>query len=30
VDITAPLPDHMLQTFGVFGFDAARFDKDDD
>ena len=26
VDITAALPDHMLQTFGIFGFDAARFD----
>ncbi len=26
VDITAPLPDHMLKTFGIFGFDAARFD----
>ena len=26
VDITAPLPEHMLQTFGIFGFDAARFD----
>ncbi len=26
IDITAPLPDHMLKTFGIFGFDAARFD----
>ena len=26
VDITAPLPDHMTKTFGIFGFDAARFD----
>jgi 23S rRNA pseudouridine955/2504/2580 synthase len=30
VDITAPLPDHMKQSFEVFGFDAARFGKDDD
>lgn len=28
VDVTAPLPDHMLQTFGVFGFDAKRFESD--
>ena len=27
VDITAPLPEHMMRTFEVFGFDAARFDK---
>ena len=26
VDITAALPDHMMQTFGIFGFNAARFD----
>ncbi len=26
VDVTAPLPDHMIKTFGIFGFDAARFD----
>jgi len=24
------LPDHMKQTFEIFGFDASRFDKDDD
>jgi 23S rRNA pseudouridine955/2504/2580 synthase len=28
IDITAPLPDHMLQSFGTFGFDATRFDND--
>ena len=25
IDITAPLPDHMLQSFGLFGFDPNRF-----
>ncbi len=30
IDITAPLPDHMLQSFSVFGFDPSRFDKDND
>jgi 23S rRNA pseudouridine955/2504/2580 synthase len=30
VDITAPLPDHMLKTFDLFGFEANRFDKSDD
>jgi 23S rRNA pseudouridine955/2504/2580 synthase len=25
VDITAPLPEHMLVTFGMFGFDHNRF-----
>ena len=30
IDITAPLPDHMKQTFDVFGFDEMRFDKNDD
>lgn len=28
IDISAPLPDHMLETFDVFGFDANRFDTD--
>ena len=27
IDITAPLPDHMLQSFGMFGFDANRFEE---
>ena len=27
VDITAPVPDHMLRTFGLFGFDASRFEE---
>ncbi len=30
VDVTAPLPEHMLRTFDLFGFDAKRFDRDDD
>ncbi len=29
LDITAPLPDHMLKTFALFGFDPERFDNDD-
>ena len=27
VDITAPLPDHMLKSFALFGFDASRFEE---
>jgi 23S rRNA pseudouridine955/2504/2580 synthase len=27
VDVTAPMPDHMLATFTLFGFDANRFSK---
>jgi 23S rRNA pseudouridine955/2504/2580 synthase len=27
VDITAPLPKHMMHTFKVFGFDATRYEK---
>ncbi len=30
VDISAPLPDHMKETWALFGFDANRFDKDDE
>ncbi len=30
VDVTAPLPDHMLATFTLFGFDPNRFDAIDD
>ena len=30
IDITAPMPEHMKQSFEVFGFDANRFDQDDD
>ena len=26
VDVTAPLPDHMITTFESFGFDSQRFD----
>ena len=26
IDITAPLPDHILNTFALFGFDAGRFE----
>jgi 23S rRNA pseudouridine955/2504/2580 synthase len=29
LDITAPLPEHMLKTFALFGFDSERFDPDD-
>jgi len=29
LDITAPLPDHMLKTFALMGFDPDRFDNDD-
>jgi 23S rRNA pseudouridine955/2504/2580 synthase len=29
VEVTAPLPEHMMQTFQVFGFDATRYDKSD-
>ncbi len=28
VDITAPLPDHMLASFAMFGFDPNRFTED--
>jgi 23S rRNA pseudouridine955/2504/2580 synthase len=27
IDITAPLPDHMLKSFELFGFDASRFEE---
>lgn len=27
IDITAPLPDHMLKSFALFGFDAGRFEE---
>ena len=27
IDITAPLPDHMLKSFALFGFDANRFEE---
>ena len=27
VDITAPLPDHMLKSFATLGFDANRFEE---
>ena len=26
VDVTAPLPEHMIATFESFGFDQKRFD----
>ena len=29
VDVSAPLPDHMRDTFALFGFDADRFEEDD-
>lgn len=28
IDISAPLPEHMLQTFEMLGFDPNRYDKD--
>ncbi len=30
VDISAPLPDHMMETWALFGFDASRFEKDEE
>ncbi len=27
IDITAPLPDHMLKSFELFDFDASRFEE---
>jgi len=27
VDVTAPLPPHMLQTWNLLGFDAKRYDR---
>jgi 23S rRNA pseudouridine955/2504/2580 synthase len=30
VDVTAPLPPHMQQTFNLLGFDASRFDPIED
>ena len=29
IDISAPLPDHMLTSFKLFGFDPNRFDEDE-
>ena len=29
VDVTAPLPEHMLASFTLFSFDAGRFEGDD-
>ncbi len=26
VDVTAPLPPHMVQSWNLLGFDAARYD----
>lgn len=28
IDISAPMPDHMLASFKLFGFDAARFENE--
>ena len=30
VDISAPLPAHMLETWKLFGFDPTRFEKDEE
>ncbi len=27
IDISAPLPDHMLRSFAMFGFDPSRFEE---
>lgn len=27
IDISAPLPEHMLNSFAMFGFDASRFEE---
>jgi len=27
IDITAPLPEHMMKSFALFGFDASRFEE---
>lgn len=29
IDISAPVPEHMLKSFGMLGFDAARFAEDE-
>lgn len=29
IDISAPLPEHILSSFALFGFDATRFDEDE-
>ena len=26
IDVTAPLPDHMQQSFNLLGLDASRYD----
>ncbi|MBV9347192.1 MAG: RluA family pseudouridine synthase [Pseudolabrys sp.] len=30
IDVTAPLPDHMAQSFNLLGFDAGRYDPIDE
>jgi 23S rRNA pseudouridine955/2504/2580 synthase len=30
IDVTAPLPDHMLRTWELLGLDPSRFDADED
>ena len=30
IDVSAPLPQHMLETFEMFGFDAGRYDAEPD
>lgn len=29
IDLSAPLPPHMAESFALFGFDAQRYDKDE-
>ena len=28
IDVSAPLPQHMRDSFAMFGFDASRYDTD--
>ncbi|MDR3372516.1 MAG: hypothetical protein P4L98_02195, partial [Ancalomicrobiaceae bacterium] len=30
IDVTAPLPAHMLQSWNLLGFDASQYDPTDD
>jgi len=29
IDVTAPLPEHMRKTWELLGFDAERYDRDE-
>lgn len=30
IDVSAPLPDHMAQSWNLLGFDAKRYDPIED